>query len=57
VAQAGVGKKHHPIAKITVGKMAGNVAQVVQCLPSKPKARSSNLSTTEKRKKIKQKLQ
>jgi hypothetical protein len=44
-------KKRDPSSKITRAKRAGNVVQVVERLPSKHKAMSSNPSTTKKRKK------
>jgi hypothetical protein len=36
--------------KYPTQNIAGGVAQVVECLPSKHKARSSNLSTAKKKK-------
>jgi hypothetical protein len=48
VAQAGLGKKRHLTSKITRAKGAGSVAQVVENLPSKYKALSSNPSSTKK---------
>jgi hypothetical protein len=48
--QTGLGKKQNLIFKITRGKRAGGMAQVVECLPSKHKALSSNPSTTNTKK-------
>jgi hypothetical protein len=45
MVQAGLGKKQHPISKTTRAKRGGGVAQVIECLPTKCKALSSNPRT------------
>jgi hypothetical protein len=45
------GKKQDPISKITEAQRAGSMVQMVECLPSKREALSSNQSTTKKKKK------
>jgi signal recognition particle GTPase len=44
-------KMQDPILKITKVKRAGDMAQVVECLPSKHKTLSSNPLTIKKKKK------
>jgi hypothetical protein len=51
MVQTSLGKKRDPISKITRAKRAGGVAQVVEPLPSKCKALSSNPKTKKKKKK------
>jgi hypothetical protein len=46
VVQAGLSKKEDSISKITITKRTGDVAQVLECLPSQHKALNSNPSTT-----------
>jgi hypothetical protein len=46
---AGVGKNARPYLKNNQRKKGFDVVQVVECLPSKHKALSSNPSTTKKR--------
>jgi hypothetical protein len=53
VAQAGLGKKRDPISKITREKRPRVMAQVVEHLPSKCQALSSNPSIAKKKKKKK----
>jgi hypothetical protein len=53
MVQTSLGKKRDPISKITRAKRAGGVAQVVEPLPSKCKALSSNPKTKKKKKKKK----
>jgi hypothetical protein len=48
MVQEGPGIKGDPISKITKAKKAGRVAQVVECLPCKCKALSSNTRTKRK---------
>jgi hypothetical protein len=48
MVQAGPGIKMRSIQKITKAKKAGGMAQVVECLPSKYTALSSNSSTRKK---------
>jgi hypothetical protein len=50
--QAGPGIKAKPCITMTNAKRAGDMAQVVECLPSKLKAPSSNPSTAKKKKKV-----
>jgi hypothetical protein len=50
VIQACPGIKQGPISKITKTKRAGSIAQVIEFLPSKHKAQSSNASITEEKK-------
>jgi hypothetical protein len=50
--QSSLGYKHNPISKINKAKRAGGMAQVVESLPSKFRAMSSNPSTTKKKKRI-----
>jgi hypothetical protein len=50
VVQAGLGIKWDPISKITNTKRAGGVAQVVEHLPSKFEALSSNPNYRKKKK-------
>jgi hypothetical protein len=47
--QSSLGRKQNPISKITKTKRAIRVTEVVEHLPSKGKALSSNLSTRKKR--------
>jgi hypothetical protein len=48
VVQAGQGINVRPISKITKVKRAGNMAEVIEQLPSKHEALSSNPSTSRK---------
>jgi hypothetical protein len=48
VVQANLGIKHGPISKITNAKSAGDMTQVVECLPGNYKALSSNPRTAKK---------
>jgi hypothetical protein len=50
VVQASLGRKQDIIFKIIIAKRAGNMAEVLQSLPSKRKALGSNSSTTKKKK-------
>jgi hypothetical protein len=47
--KASPGKKQDPISKIPNTKQTGGVAQVVECLPSKPEALNSNSNTGKKK--------
>jgi hypothetical protein len=49
VDQSGQDKKPDPISKITRGKLAGGMAQVVEYLPSEHEALSSNSSARKTR--------
>jgi hypothetical protein len=51
MVQAGLSKKPDPISKITREKRAEGMAQVVEYLPSKHQAPSSNSSPTKKERK------
>jgi hypothetical protein len=46
--QTGLGKKRDPISKITRARRVGGIIQVVEYLPTKYTALSSNSSTAEK---------
>jgi hypothetical protein len=45
------GHKVNPVSKITEAKRAGNMAQMVELLPSKCEAQSSKPNTTKKERK------
>jgi hypothetical protein len=51
VVQAGLDLKQDPISKITKAKLAGSMAQVVECLFSKHNTLNS-IPSTKKKKKI-----
>jgi hypothetical protein len=50
VVQAGLGTSMRPYLKISKAKRAGGMPQAVECLLSKCKALSSNISTVKKKK-------
>jgi hypothetical protein len=49
-------KARHYLKNKPKAKRAGGVAEVVECLPSKPEALSSNPSNSKKKKKKKKKI-
>jgi hypothetical protein len=50
MVQASLNRKQDPISKVTTAKRVGGMTQVIENLPSKNEALSSNLTTTGKKK-------